>query len=1182
VTSMTSRLPTLVMMGLHVLLFAGAASAEEPFFWGSAKCATDADCPQYTVCADYIEECGASLHEWGSDNCGCPDPDHGPGWDELPCYCHKCDGPNSGPVETGIRLCHMPEVACQSDSVCAPGQTCYKDECRPSGTLVLCDLSNDCDWGWQCIDHSWWSFCHESDAGTPPAGACCLERVCVPKGWDHPVVGCSGGGGGAPADVTSESGAAETDSPSPSSGSSSSSGCTVGAGPGASSWGLVLLILLILLSAAFLRRREHLTGYRELVEKGAKRKANLVMIGCLAMMALLAAGCGESQGAGDSTAQPGASDQQDASVTGVKDVACSTHAVWPVPACAPSCAAETFHVELPADDSYPADPVLFLPDGRTLVARAGQPGAEIAQATLVMLSADGTEEASATIEPCGEPVPVELADLVESGEGGFILLATCSPGVGDQRVVLVRLDAELAVADTENLLFGLAVERFYSRLAVLDGTLYLLYVTSANDLGPGTWTVHLMAAPGKDQAQPFELLESSQPLSTRALTADEGLLVFLIEGLQVQGESLGELDSVLVADGSGTVIARLDSERYGLESDLDFMPKAAHISGGDLIIAGQSWERMIGPDGWASREAVFQRRKLDGTVLHQTRIAMGPQTDLSGLRPMPEILDAPSAAAWLVIQSHRQYTKRLDGGTQLNLLPRFTWLTSELEARFGTLAPEGIPEIPMVLTSTCDCGYRIAWSGEDTLHVVRTNNLFHFGSDPPCDDGLACTSDGELDGICALDVATGCWGPDGCYDAGAPRDDNPCLVCGQNSECGFLWQPLVDEAACGIDGQCMDGRCRCGGRWIAAKGSSTDMHELLAAGNQNDGHVLALTRATKLQGSPKGKIHLLEMNADGEEVKDGLLPDSWHLVRPILVAENAPYVVTQPASSHQETLRQLDRKGTAVWSVPLPSWNSIKPERMTTGLVADAQGRVMAFHVGPAGQSLLVGAALISGSGDILGKGSWEEPFAELEGDVELGNPFQYPKTEGIQGLALPDGRFVILAGALQVPQGGDIGLHHEFMIIVGEDGKDATLKVLPDSHFAAAMAFGNDGFLTCRNLVVQEWTLEGEKKAAYDLADAVKGGKEMARSCRGLAPGSDGQSLMLVNVWDKTKKTEYGEVLVLGADMKLAKTITLPLLPSWKGISSLPDGDFLVTGSLDSGVAAVLRADADGNYRCW
>lgn len=875
-------------------------------------------------------------------------------------------------------------------------------------------------------------------------------------------------------------------------------------------------------------------------------------------------------------------DQKAEVVTGVKDVACSTHAVWPLPGCVPSCPSETFQVKLPADDSYPVDPVLFLPDGRTLVARAGHPGADIGQAMLVMLSADGTQEASATIEPCGEPVPVELADLDENGAGGFLLLATCSPGVEDQQIVLVRLDSELAVTEAKDLLFGLAVERFHSSLAVVDGTPYLLYVTSANDNGPGTWTVHLMVGPGTEEVQIFDLVESPHHLSTRGLTTDQGLLVFLMEGLQVQGETVGELDSVLVVDGTGTVVARLDSERYGLASDLDFMPKTAHISGGDLIVAGQSWEMVIGPDGWASREAVFQRRKLDGTILQQTRLAMGPETDLSGLRLIPEVSEAPSAASWLVVLAHRQYSKSPDGGTQLDLLPRYTWLTSELEARFSTLAPEGIPKIPTVLAPACDCGYRMAWSSEDTLHVVRTNNLFRFGPDTSCDDGLTCTSEVESDGVCPLEPTTGCLGPDGCYVAGALRSDNPCLVCGQNAECGSLWQPLVEMGACGFDGQCIDGRCRCDGRWLVAKGSSAVMHELLAAGTQQDGHVVALTRATQFQGSPEGKTHLLEVNVEGEELQDGPLPDSWHNVRPILVAENAVYLVTHSTVKTEETLRQLNRKGTAEWSVPLPSWTSFKPERKTTGLVTDAQGRVMAYHVGPAGQSLLVGATLISGSGEILGKETWEQPFAELQGDVELGSPFQYPKTEGIQALALPDGHFVILAGALQVPDGSDIGLHHEFMTIVSKDGKNATLKVLPDSHFVAAMAFGKDGFLTCRNLEVQEWTLEGEKKAAYDLADAVTGGKEMVRSCRGLAPGSDGQSLMLVNIRDKTKKTEYGEVLVLGADMKLAKTITLPLIPSWHGISSLPDGGFLATGSLDSGVAAVLQADGDGNYRCW
>ncbi len=266
-TDMTSRFPTLVLAATGAFFFSGMALAEEPFFWGRAKCETDADCPQYTVCADYIEECGASLHEWGSDNCACPDPDNGPGWEEMPCYCHKCDGPNSGPVETGIKLCHMPDVECETDSECTqPGMECYKythrGECGASAQLVSCDDDADCEWGWECIDHSWWSVCYESDAGTPPTGACCLERVCAPSGWGHPVAGCGGGGSGTPVDVTSESGVAEADPSSPNSGSSSSGGCSAGVVPGAASWGLVVLLLLILLPVAIRwQRRRGRTAY---------------------------------------------------------------------------------------------------------------------------------------------------------------------------------------------------------------------------------------------------------------------------------------------------------------------------------------------------------------------------------------------------------------------------------------------------------------------------------------------------------------------------------------------------------------------------------------------------------------------------------------------------------------------------------------------------------------------------------------------------------------------------------------------------------------------------------------------------------------------------------------------------------------------------------------------------------
>jgi len=245
-----------VLAAACAILVSGTALAEAPFFWGRAKCETSADCPQYTVCADYVEECGASLYEWGSDNCACPDWDSGPGWEEMPCHCHKCDGANSGPVETGIKLCHMPEVACQSDSDCVePGSACSKGKCYATGHLVSCEVSGDCDWGWECLDHSWWSVCHDSDTGAAPSGTCCLERVCAPNGWGHPVVGCSGGGGGVAMDVREDPGLGNADTTSSDPGTSNGRGCAMGAVPRTIPWGLVLLAFIIMLPVAISSRR---------------------------------------------------------------------------------------------------------------------------------------------------------------------------------------------------------------------------------------------------------------------------------------------------------------------------------------------------------------------------------------------------------------------------------------------------------------------------------------------------------------------------------------------------------------------------------------------------------------------------------------------------------------------------------------------------------------------------------------------------------------------------------------------------------------------------------------------------------------------------------------------------------------------------------------------------------------
>ena len=890
---------------------------------------------------------------------------------------------------------------------------------------------------------------------------------------------------------------------------------------------------------------------------------------------LLCAACG-GNGATPADVNGAGADQVGDAVTGVQDVECSTHAVWPVPACAPSCSAGKFHVELPADDLYPPDPVLFLADGRTLVARSGHPDSTAGQVSLVMLSAHGTQEASTTIQPCGEPVPVELPDLDESGDGGFLLLATCSPGTQEQRTVLLSIDVELGVVEETTVIPGPIEDRFSVSLAVLDGTPYLLYVTDADENGPGTRSVRLVSNPGTEAAQTATLDDSFEWVGARPLLAEQGRLVILLVEGQPPGDKSGECSAVLVVDASGTVLARLDSERYGPTSGLDFKPKAAHVSGGELVVAGQSWDRVIGPDNWSSREAVIERRKLDGTLLQQTRIAMGQQTDFSNLLPLPPSSAGAAAAAWLVVLADRHWVKTEDGGGHLDFLPRFTWLTSDLEARFATLAPEGVPQVPGVLMPGCDCGYRMALNREGTLHVVRANNLLRFDSDSPCDDGLSCTSDVESDGICTLEVTAGCLGPDGCYVAGASGNNTPCLVCGQKAECGFLWQPLVDKAACGFDGQCMDGRCRCDGRWLTVKGSSKDMHKILAAGLQADGHVLAWTRATQVQTYPQGKLNGLDISANGDAVDLGSVTDSWFESTPLLVAEDATYAALDGK------LKQMDHTGATTWSAPLPTWLPPAPDSAAYGIVQSVPDEVLTFYVGRKGQSLLAGATLYAEDGKTLASGSWTKSFAELEGEVEMARPHQQPEEQGIQALALPDGRIVILAGAFQVPDGSGIGLHHEFMVLVDKNGKDATLKVLPETHFAAAMAFGKDTFLSCLNLDVDEWTLEGEKKGSHDLADAVNGGKEVTRSCLGLVPGPDGGVRMLVRVWDKTTKAEYGEVLLLGLDWGLLETVQIPVVPASNGISTLPDGGFLVTGSLDSGVAAVLRGDADGYYRCW
>lgn len=890
---------------------------------------------------------------------------------------------------------------------------------------------------------------------------------------------------------------------------------------------------------------------------------------------LILAACGGNRASPEDADAAGVEQVGDG-ISGVQEVACSTHAVWPVPACAPSCSSGRFHVELPANDEYPEDRVLFLPDGRTLVAQSAFPDGSAGQVRLVLLSGEGKGEDTATVEPCGEPVEVDLMGLEAGDNGEFLLLAVCSPWSDGQRTLVVRLDAQLGLAETREVLSGAQVKPFSLSMATLDGVLHLLAVVAHGDGENEVSEAVLVTNPTNEDSTETEIVGAVSVSSVGPLIAEDGRLVVTLEK-EYSDDPSEERSAVLVLDGTGTVLLELDGRRYSASGDLDYRPFAAHMAGGDLVIAGESWDLILGPEGWPSNEAVVERRKLDGTLVTQTRFPTGRWTNLRGLVPMPASVSDPSAAAWLLLLAEREYVKSIDGfGSQVLARPRFTWLTPGLEARFGIVASEEIPEMPMVLAPACDCGYRIAWTGKYSLHVAGTNNLFRQSQEAPCDDGWPCTTDRELNGSCTFEVSAGCTGPDGCYEAGAPRSDNPCLVCGQSETCDSLWQTLVDKASCGLGGECQAGRCVCEGRWIAVKGSSFEMHTVLAAGLQADGHVLAWTRATQVQTYPQGKLHGLDISANGDAVDLGSVADSWFESAPLLVAEEATYAAVDGK------LKQLDRSGATAWATPLPPWQPQAPDNGALGIVQPAPDKVMAFYVGRNGQSLEFGASLCAADGTPLADGFWTKSFAELEGEIELANPLQRPEDRGIQALALPDGRVLVLVGATQFPSGSDIGTHHEFLILLDKNGEDATFKVLPKALFAAAMAFGKDTFLTCRDLEIQEWTLEGEKKGLHMVAAETTAGKEETRSCLGLAPGSDGGVRMLVRTLDKISHVEYGEVLLLGLDWRLQQKIRMPVVPDWNGLRALPDGGFLVTGSLDSGVAVVLRADADGHYRCW
>ena len=162
-------------------------------YHGSHPCNTDVDCPQYySTCLPYEGACERGPAEGPAvGECGCDES-----WlvDE-PCGCAPCEGKEGEHIEVGTSLCARFDVECDRDADCpGAGLHCWDvtGTCRPDPEGHLeCTNDADCLFGWECLDNPEELRSSGCDGPQHETSLCCAERVCAPRGWKAPLIGCT-------------------------------------------------------------------------------------------------------------------------------------------------------------------------------------------------------------------------------------------------------------------------------------------------------------------------------------------------------------------------------------------------------------------------------------------------------------------------------------------------------------------------------------------------------------------------------------------------------------------------------------------------------------------------------------------------------------------------------------------------------------------------------------------------------------------------------------------------------------------------------------------------------------------------------------------------------------------------------------------------------------------------------
>ena len=880
----------------------------------------------------------------------------------------------------------------------------------------------------------------------------------------------------------------------------------------------------------------------------------------LAFVLAACSGCGAGPGEGDGSG--GESE--------FTETSCDERSIKAAPSCTPTCDPLRFHVEFERVDSSSPSFVLFRDDGGAYVGRSGI-GDAVGRVEVLKLSPTGEVSATYTTDPCPADTPPQVQDLVLDGAGGLYLGSSCKDDLTGITVEIRRLDGDLNPSEEQEFTYGpgeLLGE--VVRLAVLDGSLAMHSVRIEGTIMEDLSRAVIRIGIGTPQEKEIELYQELIIIPGE-LRAEGGHLLLRLSEISSMQEPTIE-SCVFVLNGAGEIIMTLTGGRY-VERDLEYEPGTVHLIGDDLIIAGRGNADVVDGAGEAAREVFVERRSLDGALQAQTRFLVKSTMSLRDLIPVGDDPARADDPGYLLVLRDKLFSPSTDGeGAQVKSLPVVTWLDSDLEHRFTNLPLPGMGEIPGPVVPTCDCGYLAAWNEGAMIHVARTNNLLEITPHASCDDGLACTSEADVGGVCTLEVMGGCLSIDGCHQADDPYPGEPCIICGVTDECGEHWRVLKDGSTCGGLGICEDERCVCQDRWVATFGKPMDDTRVMALGLGSDGTMTVVARTVGIGSGKKTHRRIILDRAGTETPESGPLPTHLGDITAALVDGDRLILATD---GDDEEIHLLDPTGAVIWSRK----TTFRP----TALRETGDGNVLAYRL-EAGPEL-VEMDLLELSvehGDVLSETSWSVDVPQLSGSVEImstSSPWYGPRVFLIPG---EDRTINLITVVEHFSEGSDIGGAHVVRVETDLDSEATSLDLFEHTWFEIAAPWGTGGFISCRGMEVSRWTLDGEVTGTWSVEVQDAPGENITRECRDIAAVSEDELLLIVEARNKTTHLKSGEVIRYHLNEGIVRVTPVPFEPDGPGLSLLDDGGWAATGRMQSSIRGIARADDEDRYQCW